>query len=182
MSNGRIDETIGPQQQLSAFLIIIQFRKIYSFLLWELVHIHRGVLKGVLHMVLWELIRLSDGLANQSFCWWDFSRVQLKANWTVGQGLLASNSKTFWKSRLILSKSSLLFFYGWFGNWFIWKELVSRSLWMMSCCTTGTSETFRWPCKPIILSIRHFKSPAKVQLNSGERLLASDQSQCDNAG
>ena len=128
MSNGRIDETIGPQQQLSAFLIIIQFTEIYSFLLWEFVHFHRGVLEGVLHMALWELIRLSDGLANRSFCRWDFSRVQLKSNWTVGKGLLTSDSKTFWKNRLILSKSLLLFFYGWFGNWFIWKELVSRSL------------------------------------------------------
>ena len=64
MSNGRIDEMIGPQQQLNAFLIIIQFTKIYSFLLWEFVHFYRGVLEGVLNMVLWELIRLSDHLAN----------------------------------------------------------------------------------------------------------------------
>ena len=41
MSNGQIDEIIGPQQQLSAFLIIIQFTKIYSFLLWEFVHLER---------------------------------------------------------------------------------------------------------------------------------------------
>ena len=80
MSNGRIDEIIGPQQQLSAFLIIIQFTKIYSFLLWEFVHFHRGVLEGAFHMLLWGLIRLSDGLANRSFCRWNFARVQLKSN------------------------------------------------------------------------------------------------------
>ena len=68
MSNGRTDEMIEPQQQLTAFFIIIQFTKIYSFLLWEFVNFHRGVLEGVLHMVLWELIRLSAGLANQLFC------------------------------------------------------------------------------------------------------------------
>ena len=55
--------------------------------------------------------------------------------------------------------------------WLVWKlihleKLVSRSLWMMSCCTTGTSETFRWPWEEIILSIRHFESPTEVQLNS----------------
>ena len=156
MSNGRTDEMIRLQQQLSAFLIIKQFTKIYSFLLWKFVHFHRGVLEGILHIVLWELIRLPDGLVNRSFWRWDFSRVQLKSNWTVGKGLLTSDSKTFWKSRLILSKSLSLFFYCWFGNWFIWKELVSRSLWMMSRCSTGTYEIFRWPCEPIILSIRHF--------------------------
>ena len=80
MSNGRIDEMIGPQQQLSAFLIIIQFTKIYSFLLWEFVHFHRCVLEGVLHTVLWELMRLSDDFESRSFCRWDFSRVQLKSN------------------------------------------------------------------------------------------------------
>ena len=80
MSNGRIDEMIGPQQQLSAFLIIIQFTKFYSFFFWKFVHFHRGVLEGVLHMVLWELIRLSDGLANQSFFQSGISRVQLKSN------------------------------------------------------------------------------------------------------
>ena len=65
MSNGRIDEMIGRQEQLSAFLIMIQFTKIYSFLLWKFVHFYRGVLDEVLHMVLRELLRLSDGLGNQ---------------------------------------------------------------------------------------------------------------------
>ena len=32
--------------------------------------------------------------------------------------------------------------------------------------TNGTPQTARWPCQPIILSIRHFKGPAEVQLNS----------------
>ena len=32
--------------------------------------------------------------------------------------------------------------------------------------TQGTGETFRWPDKPIILSIRHLESPTEVQLNS----------------
>ena len=65
MPIGRIDEMIGPQQQLSAFPIIIQFIKLYSFLLWKFVHFHRGVFEGILHMVLWEVLRLSDDLGNQ---------------------------------------------------------------------------------------------------------------------
>ena len=59
MLNGGTDEMIGLEQQLSAFLIIMQFTKLYSFLLWEFVHFHRGVREGVLHMVLWKLLRLS---------------------------------------------------------------------------------------------------------------------------
>ena len=79
MSNGQIDEMIEPQQQLSAFLTILQFTKFYSFL-WKFVHFHRGGLEGVLHMVLWELLRLPDSLANRSFCRSDISSVQLKFN------------------------------------------------------------------------------------------------------
>ena len=67
MSNGRTDEMIRLQQQLSAFLIIKQFTKIYSFLLYKFFHFHRGVLEGILHIVLWELIRLPDGLVKRSF-------------------------------------------------------------------------------------------------------------------
>ena len=80
MSNGRIDEMIGQQQQLSAFLIIIHFTKFYGFLLWKFVHFHRDVLEGVSHMLLWELLRLSDSLANRSFYRSDIPRVQLKSN------------------------------------------------------------------------------------------------------
>ena len=29
----------------------------------------------------------------------------------------------------------------------------------------GTLETVRWPCEPIIFSIRHFEDPTEVQLN-----------------
>ena len=36
-------------------------------------------------------LRLSDGVANQSFCQSDIFRVELKPNWTVGEGLLASD-------------------------------------------------------------------------------------------
>ena len=104
-------------------ILVIQFTKFYSFLLWKFFHFHRGVLEGVLHMVLWELLRLSDSLVNRSFCWSDISRVQLKSNWVVGKGLLASDSKTVWNSRLVLSKALLIFFNCRYGNWFISKEL-----------------------------------------------------------
>ena len=56
----------------------------------------------------------------------DISRVQLKSNWSVGVRLAASDSKTVWKSRLILSKSLLIFFNSWFGNSFISKELTLK--------------------------------------------------------
>ena len=46
-----------------------------------------------MHMVVRELLRLSGGLANQSFCQLDILRVQLKSNWIVGESLLASINK-----------------------------------------------------------------------------------------
>ena len=38
-----------------------------------------------------ELLRVSDGLANQSFCPLDISRVQLKSNLAIGERLSASD-------------------------------------------------------------------------------------------
>ena len=78
---------------------------------------------GWCHVVTGELLRLSNGLVNWSFCLSDISRVQLKFKWTVGKRLLASDSKTVWKSRLILSKLLLNFFNGWFRNSSTSKEL-----------------------------------------------------------
>ena len=75
VSNGQTEEMIGQKQQMSAFLIIIQFTKFYSLLLWKFVHFHSGVLEGFLHMVFLELLRLSDSLANRPFCRSDISRV-----------------------------------------------------------------------------------------------------------
>ena len=46
-------------------------------------------------MVLKELSRLLDSLANQSFCWSDISRVQLKPNLKVGERLLAFDQSQF---------------------------------------------------------------------------------------
>ena len=80
----------------------------------------------LMQIVLTDLFRLSDGLANRSFCRSDISRVQLKSHWTVGKKLLASDSKTVCKSRLILSKAQLIFFNGWFGNCIILKELTLK--------------------------------------------------------
>ena len=42
-------------------------------------------------MVVIELLRLLDGLANRSFSRSDISRVQLKSNCTVGERHLASD-------------------------------------------------------------------------------------------
>ena len=77
----------------------------------------------LVHRVLRDLSRLSDGFANQSFCRSDISTVQLKSNWKVGKRLLASDSKAVCNSRPVLSKALLIFFNGWYGNWLIWKEL-----------------------------------------------------------
>ena len=46
-------------------------------------------------MVLTKFFRLSDGLANQSFCRLDISRVQLKSNRIVGERPLASDDEIF---------------------------------------------------------------------------------------
>ena len=66
-------------------------------------------------MVLKELLRPSDGLANRSFCGADISMVQVKSNWKVGKKPLAFDYKLVWKSRIN-------FFNGWFRNSFISKE------------------------------------------------------------
>ena len=62
--------------------------KIYSFaknFLWKS--------SRLIHIVVGELLRLSDSLANQSVCWSDISRIQLKSNWTVGERLVASHQE-----------------------------------------------------------------------------------------
>ena len=46
----------------------------------------------------------------------------------------------------------------------------------------GIAQTVRLPCKLIIVSIGHFKGQLKSNGTVGERLLASEQSQFDNAG
>ena len=117
-------------------------------------------------MVLWELFRLLDGLANRPFCVSKISRFQLKSNWTVCKKLLASNSKIVCKSRLILSKAQLFFCNGWFRNCIISKELINLDRVYVSCCTQRAAQTFRWRCEPIIMLIWHFESPTAVQLNS----------------
>ena len=44
MLNGRIDQMIGPQEQLSGSLIIIELTKIYRFSHWKFVHFEKNVL------------------------------------------------------------------------------------------------------------------------------------------
>ena len=47
ISNGRIDEMIGPQEHLSGSLIIIELTKIYRFFLWKFAHLKKIVLEWV---------------------------------------------------------------------------------------------------------------------------------------
>ena len=73
--------------------------KIYSIpkkLLWKS--------SQLVHMVVRELLRLSDDLVRQTFCWSDISKVHLKSNWTVGERLLASNQEAVIERRLNLNK------------------------------------------------------------------------------
>ena len=120
----------------------------------------------LVHRVLRELFRLLDSFPNRSFCRSDISRIQVKSNWSIGKRLVASDSKKVWKTKLILLKSLLIFFNGWFRNSFISKELALKESLQMSCCTRRTAQALRWSCEPIILSIGHFESPTEVQLNS----------------
>ena len=60
------------------------------------------------HMVLKELLRLSDGLANRLFCRSNISRVQPKSNWTVGERLLALTVKFYLKDNELLYSVSRL--------------------------------------------------------------------------
>ena len=80
----------------------------------------------LIQMVLWELFRLLDGLANRPFCVSKISRLQLKSNRTVFKKLLVSNSKIVCKSRLILSKAQLIAFDGCLRNCIISQELTFK--------------------------------------------------------
>ena len=53
-----------------------------------------------INIVIKELLRLSYGLANQSFCHSDIQRVQLKSTWTVGERRLAFGQETVREWRL----------------------------------------------------------------------------------
>ena len=117
--------------------------------------------------VLTEFFRLSDGLANRSFCRSDIWRVQLKSNWAVRKRLLASDCKAILKKQDNFIESKINFFLMAYLKIHLFrKNWLWRNLWMMSYCTQGTAQTFRWSCKPIILSIGHFEGPNEVQLNS----------------
>ena len=123
-TNHFLDRTFGgsnwsPTEQLAK-------RKL---MLWKLIHFERITFQrvsGWCNVALGDMLRLSEGLANQWFSQSDISRVQLKSNWTVGKRLLASDFETVWKNRLIWSKSLLIFFNGWYGNSFISKELALK--------------------------------------------------------
>ena len=79
-----------------------------------------------MHRGLTDIFRLLDSFENGSFCRSDIARVQLKSNWAFGKRLLDSDSKTVWKSRLILYENTINYFKGWYGNWFISKELTLK--------------------------------------------------------
>ena len=69
---------------------------------------------GYFHIASEELLRHSDGLANQSFCQSDISSVQLKSNWTVGESLLVFGQEAVREWRLNLLK----------GHWKILQCLI----------------------------------------------------------
>ena len=45
---------IGPQEQLSGSLIIIELQKIYRFFLCKFVHFKKSVLEGVFMHITWN--------------------------------------------------------------------------------------------------------------------------------
>ena len=100
---------------ISIFIVlnlkICSFGKTFQW--WSSYQVHRGIT---------DIFRLLDSFANGSFRRSDISRVQLKSNWAFGQRLLASDSKTV----LILYKNTINYFKGWYGNWFISKELTLK--------------------------------------------------------
>ena len=68
------------------------------------------------NMVVMELFRLPDILANRSFCRSEISWVQLKSNWIFRERLLASYRVGVRECRLILLKRQLIF-----SQCLIWK-------------------------------------------------------------
>ena len=121
-------------------------------------------------MLLTELFRVSDRLANQSFCGSDIWRVQLKSNWTVGKKFLLSDSKTVCKSWLIFSKAQLIFFNGWFGNCIISKELTFKEFLHDVMLHSGNCSDIQMALWTDHFVDRTFGesnwSPTEVQLNS----------------
>ena len=141
MSNVRIDEMIRPQRKMRGWLIIIELTKM--FILWTLLfQLLRGVLEGVFlmsHAVIRNLVTKfwpktryqAVGLMKQLDCRNNLLApllssedlmFQLKSYWTVSKRLVASDSETVWKNRLIFSKAILNPIF----NGFISKELTLK--------------------------------------------------------
>ena len=86
-----------------------KFFTIFNFKIYWLAKNFLWGRSQLVYMVLKELLRLSDPLANRSFCQSDISWVQLKSNWTFRERLLASYQDTVRECRLILLKRELIF-------------------------------------------------------------------------
>ena len=71
---------------------------------------------GWCNVALGDMLRVSDGLGNRSFCWSDILRAQLKSNWTVGERLEAFDQEAVREWRLNLIKWQWIFL-----QYVIWK-------------------------------------------------------------
>ena len=112
-------------------------------------------------MLLWELLRLPDGLANRSFV----NRTFRESNWSPIEQL-AKDQSQFGNTGLFYFKKNQKFLNVYFKNLFICKILSVKVPLANTHGCEGTAQTFKWPCEPIILSIGHFDDPTEVQLSS----------------
>ena len=114
------------KKQANFIKVIVKF---FWWLLWIFIHLERISFERAFrwcNAALGDMLRLSHGLANQSFCWSDISRIQLKFNWTVGESLLAFAQEAVREWRLNLLK----------GQWISFKRASKR-------CHVATGEHLR---------------------------------------
>ena len=87
----------------------MKFFTIFNFKIYWLAKNFLWESSQLVHMVLKELLRLSDPPVNRSFFRSDISWVQLKSNWTFCERLLDSYQDAIIECRLILLKRQLIF-------------------------------------------------------------------------
>ena len=95
------DWTVGERLLASDQWVVRQCSLILlkgQCVIWKYIDFGKKVqwwISSLIHMALKELHKISDGLANRSFCRSDISRDHLRSNWAVGVRRLTSNQLQF---------------------------------------------------------------------------------------
>ena len=122
----------------------------------------------IVHMAFKELLRLSDGLANlcRGSTWSPTEQLVKDSYPLINHSLIMQTNFTWMTTKFFTIFNFKIY-------WLSKKKFVRE----FSCSTHGTqrvTQTLRWSCEPIILSIGHFESRTEVQLNSWQKVSGSD--------